>query len=241
MGCQSTGSSGEYKMKIIILAAGKGSRLGDPNIPKPLTRLANGKTILGYQLENISQFISLDRVLLVVGYHKERIIDLFPDLLYVYNPSFAKENTSKSLLRALKKCNENEDVLWINGDVVFHPSLLPRMLQLDRTCMLVNQAVVGEEEVKYRSDSSGKILEVSKQVINPQGEALGINLWKGRNVDLLQQELTLCNDHEYFEKGIEMSIKKEMPVWCCHADPTECTEIDFPKDLARANELIQLW
>ena len=228
-------------MKVIILAAGKGSRLGDPSVPKPLTRLVNGKTILGYQLENISKCIPLDRVILVVGYHKERIMDLFPDLLFVYNPSFAKENTSKSLLRALKKCKENEDVLWINGDVVFHPSLLPKMLQFDRTCMLVNQSSVGEEEVKYRSDPYGKILEVSKHVIHPQGEALGINLWKAQDVDLLRQQLTLCQDHEYFEKGIEMSIKKKVPVWCCQTDPSECTEVDFPKDLVRANELIQLW
>jgi L-glutamine-phosphate cytidylyltransferase len=227
-------------MKFIILAAGKGSRLGDPQIPKPLTKLVTGQSILELQLEQIATLFSLDDVILVVGYHKEMIMDQFPELLYVYSPSYASENTSQSLLKGLRKVKE--DVVWINGDVVFHPSILPSILAMDQTCMLTNIGKVGEEEVKYRTDEHGKILEVSKHVAMPQGEALGLNFFKEKDLDALKEELAGCQPQDYFEKGIERAIENGLNVQSCPVkNPTYCTEIDFPEDLERANLYISSW
>lgn len=226
-------------MKVVILAAGKGSRLGQGDLPKPLTPLMTGKSILEHQLENLRSAISLHNIILVVGYHKEQIFQQFPDLLFVFNPDFAVENTSKSLLRALKKCQE--DVLWINGDVVFHPSVLQAILQAPQTSMMVNMGPVGEEEVKYRQDSHGIILEVSKQVDHPQGEALGINYITKQDLPLLIQELEHCAPQDYFEKGIEACIEKGMIVRSVPIEHHLCTEVDFPEDLEKANTLIQSW
>lgn len=229
-------------MKIVILAAGKGSRLGKPGWPKPLTDLANGQTILGYQLEAISQYTSLRDVLVVVGFKKEKIMDAYPDLLYVYNPKFASENTAKSLLRALSKVAPGEDVIWINGDVVFHPAVFGAALAAERSAMVVNCGSVGAEEVKYHTDAEGRILEVSKHVMHPQGEAIGLNVFKGEDVDVLRYELqNNCTDKDYFEKGIESCIETGLEVWAAPVERNLCTEIDFPEDLERANELIKKW
>ena|SRR5436190_1103530 len=110
-------------MKVVILAAGIGSRLDGTQAhrPKALTQLINGKSILQFQLDALSAYLSLDQVFIIVGYQKEVIMSAFPDLMYIYNPLFERENTAKSLLRALKKIDE--DVLWLNGDVVFRPSI----------------------------------------------------------------------------------------------------------------------
>lgn len=228
-------------MKVIILAAGLGSRLDDSKerLPKPLTKLINGKSILEYQLGVISTCLSLDQVLIVVGYHKEAIINLFPDLLYVYNPSFAQENTSKSLLKALEKVDD--DVLWMNGDVIFNSLVLRKILKLNRTGMVVNRALVGEEEVKYRTDGHGRILEVSKHVIHPEGEALGINFFKREDLTLLKTCLEHCQPSDYFEKGIELAIQQDLGVYTILVDSTDCAEIDFPEDLVIANQMLKFW
>lgn len=226
-------------MKVIILAAGKGSRLGQGDLPKPLTPLITGKSILEHQLENLRHYISLHAVIIVIGHHKEEILHRFPDLLYVYNPDYAVENTSKSLLRALKKCDD--DVLWINGDVVFHPTVLKAILHNPRTSMVVNIGEVGEEEVKYRQNSQGIILEVSKSVIHPRGEALGINFISKEDRHKLLYELELCAPQDYFERGIEACIEKGMTVWSVPIGHNLCTEIDFPEDLKRANRMIESW
>lgn len=228
-------------MKAIILAAGQGSRLSLPadHLPKPLTQLANGLSILELQLKTLAKEISLHDLLIVVGYHKEEIMDRFPDLLYVYNPDYAAENTAKSLLRALHKCQD--DVLWLNGDVVFHPSALKAVLAARRTSMLVNEGPVGEEEVKYRCDKQGKILEVSKQVAAPQGEALGINFCASKDLVHLKTNLAKCASQDYFEKGIELCIEEGIEVWRVPIASHLCTEIDFPEDLEKANALLQSW
>lgn len=225
-------------MKIVILAAGMGSRLDDSadRLPKALTLLSTGQSILQYQLDAISRYFSLDDVIVVVGYQKETIKERFPDLHFVENLHFAEENTSKSLLRALQTFED--DVLWLNGDVIFRPDILEK---LNRTCMVVNRTEVGEEEVKYRTDAQGKILEVSKQVKIPEGEALGINFFKKNDLPMLKKQLEACKPMDYFEKGIEKAIQVGVNVWCVPVEVNDCTEIDFPEDLIRANQLLHSW
>lgn len=223
-------------MKTVILAAGVGKRFKGLDIPKPLTLLANGKSILGLQIETLSHYISLDELIIIVGYHKEKIMEQFPNLLYVYNPDFSEENTAKSLLRAFRKIHE--DVLWLNGDVVFHPSALEALLACQKSCMLVNKAPVGNEEVKYKTDSQGRIREVSKQILESQGEALGLNFFKAQDLEILKKNLAMCHKTDYFEKGIELSIQQGASVWSVPVLASQCTEIDFPEDLNRANEIL---
>ena len=107
---------------MAYLAAGIGSRLGNP-FPKPLTPLANGKSIMQMQVEHLSAVFNADDIHVVVGFKKELIMERFPELTFIYNPYFDQTNTSKSLLRALKK-DLSQDVLWLNGDVVFDGYLL---------------------------------------------------------------------------------------------------------------------
>lgn len=227
-------------MKVIILAAGMGTRLGHlDNLPKSLTELITGQSILARQLDSLAHFVSLNDVIVVVGYQKEVIMERFPDLLYLYNPNYTIENTSKSLLRALNKCHE--DTLWLNGDVVFHPSVLDAVFNDPKMGMVVNISKVSEEEVKYHADVSGRILAVSKHLEHAQGEALGINFCTAKNLDWLRKNLSLCSAGDYFEKGIELSIKEGMDVWAIPVDHNLCTEIDFHEDLERANALITTW
>ena len=48
-------------MKIIILAAGIGSRLGNP-FPKPLTPLKDGKSIMQRQIDNITTYFDVNDI-----------------------------------------------------------------------------------------------------------------------------------------------------------------------------------
>lgn len=226
-------------MKIVILAAGKGTRLGGGLEPKPLTPLCNGKSILQLQIDTLTKTFSLDDIVLVVGYQKEMIMDLFPEVLFVYNDHYSVENTSKSLLRAISKFNE--DILWLNGDVVFHPSALEAIIASKTSAMLVNRGAVGEEEVKYRTNGKGRILEVSKETVSPEGEALGINLFKKKDLPVLREGLIECKAMDYFEKGIEYVIEHGGEVVAAVVGTDQCVEIDFPEDVQRANSMIQSW
>ncbi|MCA1757133.1 MAG: phosphocholine cytidylyltransferase family protein [Bacteroidales bacterium] len=226
-------------MKIVILAAGIGSRLGNP-YPKPLTPLRNGKRIMQQQIENLTSFFSRDDIMVVVGFKKDLIMEEYPDLSYIYNPDFDQTNTSKSLLRALYKCR-GESVLWLNGDVVFEPGVIDHLLPLikgDRSFVSVNNSSVGEEEVKYSIDEQGLILEISKQVVNAPGEAVGINFISTGDLPPLITELERCDAGDYFEKGLEEAIKNHgIKVTPLDISAYRCIEVDFSEDLDNANRM----
>ncbi|MDX2415074.1 MAG: NTP transferase domain-containing protein, partial [Bacteroidales bacterium] len=60
-------------MKIVLLAAGIGSRLGNP-YPKPLTRLNSGKQIMQQQVDNLVQYFDKNDIIVVVGFKKDLIM-----------------------------------------------------------------------------------------------------------------------------------------------------------------------
>jgi choline kinase len=224
--------------QIVILAAGMGSRLGR-SLPKPLTELSDGRTIMQQQFDNIHQAFGNDvNVTIVVGYKLEHIIEAFPAANFVYNEQYDQTNTSKSLHRALQ-ASKDGGVLWMNGDVVFDPEVLVRVGDLvarDQSFVSVNTAKVSDEEVKYTVDSDGFINELSKTVSGGLGEAVGINFVSARDKATLTRHLGRVGDQDYFERGIEVGIQSDKlrftPV---DISDLYAVEIDFAEDLERAN------
>jgi len=215
-----------------------GSRLGR-SLPKPLTELNDGRTIMQQQFDNIEHaFGKKTKVTIVVGYKLEHIIEAFPQASFVYNEEYDQTNTSKSLMRALS-ASQSGGVLWMNGDVVFDPRILDRALPLierDQSFVTVNTAKVSDEEVKYTTTAEGYIKELSKTVVGGLGEAVGINYISRDDKAALVRQLQRVDAQDYFERGIELAIEHDgvrfQPV---DISDLYAVEIDFAEDLERAN------
>ena len=226
--------------QVVILAAGMGTRLARP-LPKPLTELRDGRSIMKQQMDNLATaFADTFRVMIVVGFKLEAIIERFPEATFVYNEFYDQTNTSKSLLKALRASGDG-GVLWLNGDVVFDPQVLVRVtphMDANQSFVVVNTSKVSDEEVKYTLDDAGFIDQLSKQVQPALGEAVGINYVAGADKDALIRRLDEAADNDYFERGIELAIEldslKFKPV---DISDLYAVEIDFDEDLQRANEL----
>ncbi|MDQ0743497.1 NTP transferase domain-containing protein [Clavibacter sp. Sh2141] len=224
--------------QVVILAAGMGSRLGR-SLPKPLTELSDGRTIMGQQFDNIRFGLGDDaKVSIVVGYKLDHIIDAFPDADYIYNEQYDQTNTSKSLLRALRASGPG-GVLWMNGDVVFDPMILRRaaaMIARDQSFVTVNTSRVSDEEVKYTTSPEGYIRELSKTVKGGLGEAVGINYVSKADKPVLIRQLARVGDQDYFERGIELAIEQDsLLVEPVDISDLYAVEVDFAEDLERAN------
>jgi choline kinase len=193
------------------------------------------------QFENLELAFGTDfRVTIVVGFKLESIMERFPSATFVYNELFDQTNTSKSLLRALR-ASADGGVLWMNGDVVFHPEVLTRvapLIEADHSFVVVNTSKVSDEEVKYTLDNDGLIQDLSKQVDRALGEAIGINFVGARDKKALISRLEEVADGDYFERGIELAIQLDsIKVKPVDISDLYAVEIDFDEDLQRANEL----
>jgi len=226
--------------QVVILAAGMGTRLARP-LPKPLTELRDGRSIMQQQIDNLkTAFGATYRVLIVVGFKLEAIIERFPEATFVYNEYYDQTNTSKSLLKALRAAPDG-GVLWLNGDVVFDPQVLVRVTDLiesDQSFVVVNTSKVSDEEVKYTLDAWGHIDQLSKTVAGGLGEAVGINFVAGRDKAALIERLDQVGEQDYFERGIELAIElDQLRFKAVDISDLYAVEIDFAEDLERANEL----
>ena len=226
-------------LQVVILAAGMGTRLGKP-WPKPLTPLADGRSIMAQQLENVEKVFGQEaRVTIVVGFKMEMIMEAHPNAAFIYNEVYDQTNTSKSLLKALRASQES-GVLWLNGDVVFDPRVLERVqsrMIKEKSFVCVNTSATSDEEIKYTVDSNGNINSLSKQVVNALGEAVGINfIGKGEKAAVIKH-LEECADNDYFERGLELAIEKAgIKLEPVDISDLFAVEVDFQADLERANK-----
>ena len=226
-------------LQVVILAAGMGTRLGKP-WPKPLTPLADGRSIMQQQLENVEKVFRTEaRVTIVVGFKMEMIMEAHPNATFVYNENYDQTNTSKSLLKALRASQER-GVLWLNGDVVFDARVLERIsdrIRSEKSFVCVNNSATAEEEVKYTVDSKGQINALSKQVKNALGEAVGINFISKQDKEAVIQRLDEVADNDYFERGLELAIEKDgIEIEPVDISDLFAVEVDFQADLDRANQ-----
>ncbi len=219
-------------MKAVILAAGVGSRLGKP-FPKSLSRLPSGECILGRQIRILRE-VGIREVHVVVGFKKNLLMEEFPHVCFRYNPLFYITNTSKSLLAGITDLDD--DILWANGDVVFDPEVVLRLMETGGSAVAVDRKHCGEEEVKYRTNSQGVITAISKHVAHPEGEAVGLNLVSRQDLPRLVSALDACHAEDYFERALEMLVD-DTPYKAVDISEYRCIEVDFKGDLDEARRL----
>jgi choline kinase len=226
-------------VQVVILGAGLGSRLGRP-LPKPLTRLEDGRTILERQVDAVRTSLGAHvPITVVVGFMADEVVRAAPNGVgFVHNDAYATTNTSKSLLAALRETPPG-GVLWLNGDVVLDAEVLDRgrpLIARGQTVVWVNTAAVGDEEVKYTLDGHGYVRELSKTVRDGLGEAVGVNYVAAGDRALLAEHLDACGPQDYFERGLETAIAAAgLRVRPLDISGLLAIEVDDEVDLARAN------
>ena len=121
-------------MQAIILAAGMGKRLKEltKNATKCMVEV-NGVTLIQRALNALDQ-LSLDRIVLVVGYEGKKLqeyvstLDVRTPIVYVDNPIYDKTNNIYSLYLA-RNYLEKDDTLLLESDLIFEDAVLRRLVE----------------------------------------------------------------------------------------------------------------
>ncbi len=145
-------------MQGLILAAGMGKRLKEltQNSTKCMVKV-NGVTLIERMLRQLDA-LSLSRIVLVVGYEAQKLmdyistIDTTTPIVFIENPIYDKTNNIYSLALA-KDCLLEEDTLLLESDLIFEDSVLKAIMDDPReTLALVD---------KYESWMDGTCVKIT--------------------------------------------------------------------------------
>lgn len=125
----------------VVLAAGRGSRMGELTSTRPKCLLEiGGRAILHRTLDAFDR-AGAARVVIVAGYRAEAIREALrereaPSALVVCNEDWGTTGTAASLALGLEAIGEAERVVIVEGDVVFEPELLKLLFATDADATL---------------------------------------------------------------------------------------------------------
>ena len=138
-------------MDALILAAGKGTRLGLDNLPKCLIQFEN-LTLIEYQINCLSD-LGIKNIFVVTGYNSEKIEDkLGHQVMYIHNKEFSTTNNIKSILLAKKFLKD--DFVCMYGDLFFHKNILKKCIDSKNKMTLMVESELRDETTRVKIENS---------------------------------------------------------------------------------------
>ena len=208
-------------MQAIILAAGMGKRLGEytKNNTKCMVPV-NGVPLIDRVLNQLSS-LKLSRVVIVVGYEGQKLIDYIGNeynglkIEYIFNRIYDKTNNIYSLALAKDKMQE-DDTLLLESDLIFDDRLFG--LVVDNPCP--NLALVA----KYEAWMDGTMVQIDdeRNIVNfvpkeafrhEQADSYykTVNIYKlskefsaNRYVPFLEAYMKAIGNNEYYENVLRI-------------------------------------
>src|SRR5450755_4649176 len=168
------------KMKAIIVAAGRGRRLGSETeeIPKCMVEVA-GRAILHRQLDALAA-AGVDDVVIVRGYRGDKIAPPAggPPLRFVENPDWAENNILTSLLYAEREMKDG--FLFSYSDIVFAPEHARRLAEAPGPVALVIDR-------RWRDAYEGRTLHPVSEAEEAAGEFIGLARFSAEGAEALSE------------------------------------------------------
>ena len=214
----------------VMLAAGMGTRLMPltKDIPKALLKI-NETTLLERMIKNCIN-ADIRKFIVLVGYNKDKVIDLCPELAEKYdieiktiaNEKYDVTNTSVSTYLASKYIEENDlddfilvnendldDFILVNGDNVVDPEIISRLAETKNTGMIIdNFKELNEESFKLIIDdeSFNEDKTIANGKINSIGKGLDIPSSTGEFIGVSK---VVSDDVAEFNRILEGLIEED--------------------------------
>lgn len=226
--------------QALILAAGRGSRLGGrtEDVPKPLLQVGP-KRLVEYQLEMLSA-AGIGPVGMVVGYQSDEVVDVVGSQAeYVYNHKWATTNSLYSFLKA--RAWVDGDLVLLNCDLLLHPKILDSLLTSGGDAFVYDSGSgEGREHMKVNL-ADGCLGQMSKTLPEAEvhGENVGMLYFKASTVERLFGIARELIDEGRLDDWVGSAIQrlaKEVPIRAIDIAGLPWVEIDFAFDLVKARK-----
>ena len=239
----------------IILAAGRGSRLTQEipeGLPKCLLEFG-GRSLIARHLDLLYRF-GIRTMDLVLGYRAQSIIDHIatldsrPDVAFHFNPRY-ELGSVLSLLAAGEALRSGRDILLMDADVLYHPTILQRLVDtpVENCYLLDREFEPGDDPVKIALHD-GQIVDFRKQLPedldhDELGESVGFFRFGPRAAECIADECARYESEGLGDAPHEEALRDVLiscPLAFGFEDVTGLpwVEIDFPEDVERARDVV---
>ena len=233
-------------MQAIIMAAGKGNRLGNltENLPKCLLEI-KGKRLLDINIAMLHKYGIWD-ITIVTGFQDEKLIEAtkgIPGITLIYNPFYEFTNVIGSYYMGMKHLYD--DFIYMHADTICDLGIFDEILRAGGDIVLpVDSKPCDDEAMKVRLEE-GKVVEITKQmsIEVAAGEFIGIAKIK-KNVidDLNNATIRVLRDKiyaSYFEGALQRVFDMEKyDIRMIKTNGRFWGEVDFLEDYQRAEKNI---
>jgi choline kinase len=192
--------------------------------------VTEARVLVGFHAEKVEAFLATDPV---PGINVET----------VFNPFY---DSSDNLVTAwLARPEMHDNFLLMNGDTLFEPAVLRRLLSAPMapiTLVVNGKNEYDADDMKVSMSAEGRLRAVSKSlnddVVN--GESIGLMRFTGKGVEAFRSALDRAVRSQHGLKAYYLSVidqlTREIPVETVSMTGLWWSEMDSPEDLASVRE-----
>ena len=244
-------------MKAIILAAGQGSRLGHLTDDRPKCLIEfGGRSLLDRQLDTLA-LNGIAEAVVVTGFRdgaieaaleRRRTAGEGPAVTTVFNPFYKVADNTGSLYMA--RAHLAGDCLVWNGDTLVSNALMARVLANRRPgiCVTVDRKdAYDDDDMKVvRDEDSGRLRAIGKRIKEGvNAESIGLLAFRDGGAErfraAIEAEMRQPEGTTVWYLRVIHYLAQDSEVWTLDISGEEWGEVDFPEDVARAEELVRSW
>jgi choline kinase len=241
-------------MKAIILSAGQGRRLLPltEKRPKCLLPVRGDRTLLECQLRVLAAS-GVEEAVVVVGFGADRVEEQIHSrpvaglrVRTFFNPFFAHSDNLASVW--LARSEFDGDCLLLNGDTLFEPAALVRLLEARAASLTVaihRKAAYDSDDMKVALDPSGRLEAVSKTLCREDidAESIGLMRFQGEGVDRFKAAIELAirsrtGLSDWYLSAID-ALAGEMRIETVSINGLWWGEVDSAADLAEVRSTLE--
>jgi len=230
-------------LNYLILAAGVGRRLGNNTngLPKCLLDIG-GETVIERLLRQIRKYDDNATINVVLGYKYKEIIPKIGNCNVINNPFFDITSLNASLWFA-KECF-NDEIMVINGDIVFSEELIKDLIKNKNSSFItLDSRIKNDKEINVRVEGD-KAVRLSVKYKNYTGVYAGVIKFSKENAKLfinlidgrIKRGFNDSNSY-YFAPLRNMINKFNAEFYAFDFAGYDWAEIDYSKDIEAARQV----
>jgi choline kinase len=241
-------------LQAVILSAGQGKRLlpHTAELPKCLLKIG-GRTVLERQLAALHE-AGVQRATIVVGFGAKLVEDEVAsrtphgmDVRTIHNELYDRSDNLVSCLAA--RGAMAEDFLLVNGDTLFQPEIVRRLLASTPAPIamaIASKPAYDDDDMKVHA-RGGRVWRIGKDLPPDEsnGEAIGVCLMRGDGPPLFVTSLEKIEAEPDGHRRWYLSAINVLAglghVEMVPVGSLGWIEIDFPQDLEKAQATVPAW